>query len=59
MNHTNLSQKHNAVAIKKGMDKTAKEIVKHLKELSTDIASEDQIVQVATISANGDEEIGE
>ena len=59
MNHTNLSQKHNAVAIKRGMDKTAREIVKHLKEMSTDISSEDQIKQVATISANGDEEIGE
>ena len=57
MNH--LSQKHNAVAIKRGMDKTSREIVKHLKEMSTDIASEDQIKQVATISANGDEEIGE
>ena len=56
MNH--LSQKHNAVAIKRGMDKTAKEIVKHLKELSTDISSEDQIKQVATISANNDEEVG-
>ena len=58
MNHTNLSQKHNAVAIKRGMDKTSKEIVKHLKKLSTDIASEDQIKQVATISANNDEEVG-
>jgi chaperonin GroEL len=58
MNHTNLSQKHNAVAIKRGMDKTAKEIVKHLKEMSTDIESEDQIKQVATISANNDEEVG-
>jgi len=56
MNH--LSQKHNAVAIKRGMDKTAREIVKHLKELSTDITSEDQIKQVATISANNDEEVG-
>ena len=58
MNHTNLSQKHNAVAIKRGMDKTAKEIVKHLKEMSTDISSEEQIKQVATISANNDEEVG-
>ena len=58
MKHTNLSQKHNAVAIKRGMDKASKEIVKNLKELSTDIASEDQIVQVATISANNDKEIG-
>jgi len=56
MNH--LSQKHNAVAIKRGMDKTAKEIVKHLKEMSTDISSEEQIKQVATISANNDEEVG-
>ena len=56
MNH--LSQKHNAVAIKRGMDKTAKEIVKLLKGMSTDISSEDQIKQVATISANNDEEVG-
>ena len=41
------------------MDKTAKEIVKYLKEMSTDIASEDQIKQVATISANNDPEVGE
>ena len=59
MKHTNLSQKHNAVEIKRGMEKTAKEIVKYLKELSTDISSEDQIKQVATISANNDTEIGE
>ena len=58
MNHTNLSQKQKAVAIKRGMDKTAREIVKHLKEMSTDIASEDQIKQVATISANNDIEVG-
>ena len=59
MNHTNLSQKHNAVAIKRGMDKTSREIVKHLKEMSTDISSEEQIKQVATISANNDDEVGE
>ena len=56
MNH--LSQKHNAVSIKRGMDKTAKEIVQYLKEMSKDISSEDQIKQVATISANNDEEVG-
>ena len=58
-NRNHLSQKHNAVAIKRGMDKAAKEIVKHLKKISTDIASEDQIKQVATISSNNDPEIGE
>ena len=54
----NLSQKHNAVSIKKGMEKAAKEIVNSLKEISTDIDSEEQIKQVATISANNSPEIG-
>jgi chaperonin GroEL len=48
----------NAVSIKRGMDKAAKAIVNCLKELSTDISSEDQIEQVATISSNNDPEIG-
>ena len=56
MNH--LSQKHNAVSIKKGMENAAKSIIKTLKDQSTDIASEDQIKQVATISANNDSEVG-
>ena len=56
MNH--LSQKHNAVSIKRGMDNASKVIVKLLKDLSTDIESEDQIKQVATISSNNDLEIG-
>ena len=54
-----LSQKRNAVSIKKGMDNATKAIVMKLKELSTDISSEDQIKQVATISANNDIEVGE
>ena len=56
MNH--LSQKHNAVSIKRGMEKAAKTIVDSLKTISTDITSEDQIKQVATISANNDSEVG-
>ena len=56
MNH--LSQKHNAVSIKKGMDKVTKLIVENLKSISLDIESEDQIKQVATISANNDKEVG-
>jgi chaperonin GroEL len=59
MKYTNLSQKHNAVAIKKGMENTTRDIVNVLKDLSTDIASEDQIKQVATISSNNDSEVGE
>jgi chaperonin GroEL len=57
MNH--LSQKHNAVSIKRGMDNASKIIVEALQELSTDIDSEDQIKQVATISSNNDPEVGE
>ena len=53
-----LSQKHNAVAIKKGMEKASQMIVHQLRSISLDIDSEDQIKQVATISANNDEEIG-
>jgi len=48
----------NAVSIKRGMDKAAKAIVASLQELSTDISSEEQIEQVATISSNNDPEIG-
>jgi chaperonin GroEL len=54
----NLSQKHNAVSIKRGMENAAKRIVDSLKNLSNDISSEDQIKQVATISANNDKEVG-
>ena len=57
MNH--LSQKHNAVSIKKGIENASKKIVDSLKHMSTDIDSEDQIRQVATISANNDSEVGE
>ena len=53
-----LSQKHNAVSIKKGMENACKKIVNSLKDISTNIESEDQIKQVATISANNDEEVG-
>lgn len=55
-----ISQKHiNAVSVKKGIEKATKNIVESLKNISTDIESEDQIKQVATISANNDKEIGE
>ena len=53
-----LSQKHNAVSIKKGMEKASKMVVDSLKNMSTDISSEDQIKQVASLSANNDKEVG-
>jgi len=50
---------HNIVEIKRGIDKCVKEHVDYLREISQDISSEDQLRQVATISANNDEEVGE
>ena len=50
---------HNIVEIKRGMDKCVKSHVNYLRELSQDISSEDQLRQVATISANNDTEVGE
>ena len=51
---SHLSQKHNAVSIKKGMDKATHLIVEGLQDLSKNISSEEQIKQVATISSNND-----
>ena len=48
----------NAVEVKRGIEKASKDLVAELKNISTDITSDEQIKQVAVISANGDEEIG-
>jgi len=50
---------HNIVEVKRGIDKCVRAHVDFLRELSQDISSEDQLRQVATISANNDEEVGE
>ena len=49
---------NNAIDIKRGIDKAVKDIVKVLQDKSRDISNEDQLKQVATISANNDKEIG-
>ena len=49
----------NAVEIKREIDTSVEEVIKNLKsEISEDISSEDQLEQVATVSANNDKEIG-
>jgi chaperonin GroEL len=53
-----ITQGSNAVEVKKGIDTAVKSVIEELKKLSRDISSEDQIKQVATISANNDLEIG-
>jgi chaperonin GroEL len=57
LNHLNNGS--NAVEIKRGIDRAVKQLVESLrKELKEDISSEEQLEQVATISANNDPEIG-
>ena len=48
----------NAVEIKNEIDNIINEVVKDIKELATEISSEEQIKQVATISGNNDPEVG-
>jgi chaperonin GroEL len=56
---THLSNGVNAVEIKRGIDKAVKEVIEHLKtNISEEISSEDQLTQIATISANNDAEVG-
>ncbi len=49
----------NATQVKRGIEAAVKEVVNELKIMSVDITNEEQIKQIATLSANGDTEIGE
>jgi chaperonin GroEL len=49
---------HNPMEIKRGVDKAVEAAVASLKELSKPIKNQKEIAQVGTISANGDETIG-
>jgi chaperonin GroEL len=53
-----LNNGSNAVEIKRGMDRAVSEVVKEVRRIKEDISNEDQLKQVATISANNDEEVG-
>lgn len=49
----------NAVELKRGIDEAVKEVIEELKKnVVKDISSEDQLEQIATISANNDPEVG-
>jgi chaperonin GroEL len=52
--------KSNSVDIKRGIDKAVKEVINYLKnDISAQVLAEEQLKQVATISANNDVEVGE
>ena len=54
-----LNNNENAVQIKRDIDNTVKEVVSTLKNrISEDISGEEQLEQIATISANNDPETG-
>jgi len=48
----------NAVEIKRGIDAGVKQVLESLKNNSEKISSEEQLQQIATVSANNDEEVG-
>jgi chaperonin GroEL len=57
---THLNNGANAVEIKRSIDRTVKQVVDFIRqEIKEDISNEDQLKQVATISANNDPEVGE
>ena len=56
---TALNNNENAVQIKRDIDATVKEIVNNLRNnISEDISGEEQLEQIATISANNDPDTG-
>ena len=56
---SSLNNGENAVEIKRDIEKAVKEVVSVIREnISKEISSEDQLQQIATISANNDIEIG-
>jgi len=55
----NVTAGANPMGLKRGIDKAVEAIVKELERVSVKVEDRKQIAQVATISANGDETIGE
>jgi len=54
-----INQGSNPVEVKKGIDKYVGQVVEQIRKIAKDVSSQDQIQQVATISANGDTEVGQ
>jgi chaperonin GroEL len=54
-----VSSGHNPMEIKKGIDYAAKKMIEQLNNVSRQLEGFEQVKQVATVSANGEESIGE
>ncbi len=55
---SHLNNGANAVEIKRDIDRAVKQVVESIRTNAEDISSEEQLEQVATISANNDPEVG-
>lgn len=55
----NVTAGANPMDLKRGIEKAVKSVVQKLKKISKPVQNQKEIAQVATISANNDEEIGE
>ncbi len=55
----NVTAGANPMCLKRGIDKAVEAIVAKLNEMKQDVSENEQVAQVATISANGDAGIGE
>lgn len=54
----NITAGANPIEVKRGMDKAANAIIEELKKIAKEVKDKKEIAQVATISANSDETIG-
>jgi len=54
----NITAGANPIEVKRGMDKASAAIIEELKKIAKDVKDKKEIAQVATISANSDETIG-
>lgn len=54
-----ISTGRSAIDIKKGMDRAVDVVIDYLKDITIPISSREDIINVGTISANGDRSIGE
>ena len=55
----NVTAGANPMALKRGVEKSSERIVEKLRQLATPVTERDQMAQVAAISANNDEAVGE
>lgn len=54
----NIAAGANPIEVKKGIEKATEEVVQYIKKKSVEVKDKEKITQVATISANNDNEIG-